>query len=43
MRKLRLISKFVTLQTEKQIITIHILPDISRRQSDNEIWAVSRM
>ena len=33
--KLRLISKFMTSQTEKQIITIDILPNISRSK-DNQ-------
>ena len=34
-RKIRLISKFMTLQPEKQTIAIHILPYISRSK-DNE-------
>ena len=33
--KLRLISNFMTSQTEQQIITIHILPSISRSK-DNQ-------
>ena len=33
-RKLWLISKFMTLQTEQQIITIHILPNISRSKGN---------
>ena len=35
-RKLRLFSKFMTSQTGKQIITIHILPYISRSK-DNQV------
>ena len=34
MRKLWLISKFMTSQTKQQIITIHILPNISRRKGN---------
>ena len=34
MRKLRLISKFMTLQTGKQIIAIYILPNISRSKGN---------
>ena len=33
-RKLWLFSKFMTPQTGKQIITIHILPDISRNKAN---------
>ena len=33
-RKLRLILKFMTSQTGKQTITIHILPNISRSKSN---------
>ena len=33
-RKLRFFSKFMTLQTGKQIYTIHILPNISRSQGN---------
>ena len=33
----------MTLQTEKQIITIHILPNITRRKcNQNEIWSDNR-
>ena len=32
--KLRLISKFMTSQTGKQITTIHMLPNISRSTGD---------
>ena len=35
-RKLRLTSNFMTSQTGKQIITVHILPNISRGK-DNQI------
>ena len=37
MKKLRLISKFMTSQTGQQIIPIHILPNISRGKSNQEI------
>ena len=33
-RKLKLISKFMTSQTGWQIITIHILPNISKNKSN---------
>ena len=33
-RKVRLISKFMTSQTGKSIITIHILPNISRSKGN---------
>ena len=33
-RKLRLISKFMTSQTGQQIITMHIIPNISRRKGN---------
>ena len=33
-RKLRLISKFITLKTGKQIIAIHILPIISKNNGN---------
>ena len=33
-RRLRLISKFMTSQTGKQIITTHILPNISRTKNN---------
>ena len=36
-RKLNLISKFMTLQPGKQIITIHILSNISRNKSNQTI------
>ena len=39
----KLISKFMTSQTGQQIITIHILLNISKRQSGNEIWLVNRI
>ena len=42
-RKLCLISKFITSETGQQIITIHILPNISIRQSANEIWSVDKI
>ena len=35
-RKLKLISKFVTSQTGKQIITTHIMPNVSRSKDNNE-------
>ena len=35
--KLKLISKFMTSQSGKQIIKIHILPNISRRKSNQTI------
>ena len=34
-RKLKFISKFITSQTEQQIITIHLLPNISRSKSNH--------
>ena len=34
---------FMTSRTGQQIITIHILPNISRRQTDNETWSVNRV
>ena len=34
-RKLRLISKFVTSHSGQQIITIHILPDISSSKDNH--------
>ena len=44
-RKLRLISRFLTSQTGKPIVAIQILSNILRsqtiRQSDNEIWPVN--
>ena len=36
-RKLRLISTFLTLQSEQQIITIHILLNISRSKGNQSI------
>ena len=36
-RKLRLISKFMTSKSEKDTITIHILPNFSRREGDQTI------
>ena len=36
-KQLTLISKFMTSQTEKQIITIHILPNISRSKGNQTI------
>ena len=36
-RKLRLISKFMTSSTGKQIITIHIFPNISRSKGNQAI------
>ena len=41
-RKIKLISKFMTSQPGKQIIAIHILPNISRRKG-NEIWSGNRI
>ena len=41
-RRLRLISKFITSQTGQQIITIHILPIISRRK-DNQAVKFSQL
>ena len=41
LRKLRLISKFMMSQTGQQRITMNKLPNISRRQSGNEIWSVN--
>ena len=37
MRELRLFSKFMTLQTGKQVITIRILPNISRSTGNQNI------
>ena len=34
LRKLRLISKFITSKTGQQITTIHILPNISRNKDN---------
>ena len=42
-RKIWLISKFMTSQLSKLATAIHILPNISRSKSDNEIWSVNRM
>ena len=39
-RKITLISKFMTSQAGKQTITMHILPNISR---SNEIWFLHKM
>ena len=39
----RLISKFMTSKPGHQTITIHILPNIARRQTDNEYWSVNRI
>ena len=39
-RKLMLISKFVTSQTGQQVITIHILPNISRSKVMRNIFLV---
>ena len=41
-RKLRLISKFMTSQTGSQIITIHILPNISKSEG-NQAKKLSRL
>ena len=30
-------------QPGEQTIAVHILPNTSRRQSDNKIWSVSRI
>ena len=35
--KIRLISKFMTSQSEKQIIAMHILPNISKSKSNQTI------
>ena len=37
MRRLRLISKFMTPQTGQQIIKIHILSDISRSKGNRTV------
>ena len=44
-RKLKLISKFMTSHAAKRIIAIHILLDISRskRQSDNKVLSANRI
>ena len=36
-RKQRIISKFMMSQTGQQVITIHILPNISRSKSNQKI------
>ena len=36
-RKLRSVSKFMTPQTGKQIVTVHILPHISRNKGNQTI------
>ena len=41
-RKLALISIFMVSQTRQQIITIHMLPNISWNKA-NEIWPVNRI
>ena len=41
-RKLRLISKFMTSQTGSQIITIHILPNISKSEG-NQAMKLGRL
>ena len=33
-KKLKLISKFMTLQTGQQIFTIHVLPNVSRSKGN---------
>ena len=38
MRKIRLILKFITSQTGKQIITIHILPKFSRSKGNQTMF-----
>ena len=42
-RKIRLISKFMTAQIGKQTIMIHILANISKSKDspDNEIWSIN--
>ena len=40
-RRLRLDSKFMTSQTGEQMISIHILPNISRSKGC-EIWSINR-
>ena len=44
-RKMRLISKFMTSQPGKQTVAAHILSNISRskERSDNRIWSVNRI
>ena len=37
MRKIRLISKFMTIQPEKETVKIHILPNISRSKDNHTI------
>ena len=37
MKKIRLISEFMTSQPEKQIIAIHILPCISRSEDNQTV------
>ena len=37
MRKVWLISKFITSQTEQQIIAIHTLPNIPRSKSNQSM------
>ena len=41
-RKVRFISKFMTSQTGQQIITIHILPNISRGKG-NQVIALGQV
>ena len=43
-RKLRLISKFMTSSTLKQIVTIHIVQYLKKkRQSSNKLWLVKEI
>ena len=42
MKKLRLISKFMTSQAGKQITTIHILSNISRRKA-NQVMKIGQL
>ena len=41
-RKLRIIPKFMTSQTGKQMVTIHILPNIARSK-DNQIMKFDQL
>ena len=42
-RKIRVISKFMTSQPGNQTIAIRVLPNISRSKGNHEIWSVNRI
>ena len=42
-RKIRLISKFMTSEPGKQTITIYVLPTFSTNKGNQAIWSVNRI